>query len=337
MSTPTNIHEDGKITKKKRKAKSPLVVDSNTRVSLSGTDFTTRSVYTSTFSPFGSIQHSGVMSTGLNFGQSPFGHQFVSSPPFTPFTPISSVPPWATELLEDVKKMRKSVDVTVEKIGSIEKTVNRISAKVDDLDTKVKSIDTRLIEVEKASTFHSETFEETKNTVENAKAEIKKLNEKCVEMERAINTNRETAENNTERSLRENLLFFGIQERPGENCEELVADLIKTKLEIDNRIEFDRVHRIGQPFPGKVRPIVAKFHKYKERELVRNTAFEKSQTLKADNLGVGVQQSRATIKKRRDMVGIVEREKAAGRQVKWSGAKLLVRDGPGGVFRQITS
>lgn len=333
MSTPTNTQKDGKTNKKKRKAKSPLDINSsqNGKTGLASSDSTNVSINTSTSFPFGNPQYGG-MASGFNYVQSPFGQPFVSSPPYTP----TAVPPWALELMEDIKRIK----ISVSKIDSIEKTVNRISTKVDALDTKVKSIDDRLIEVENANSFYSEMYENTKKTVESTQSEIQKLDKKCKELETAINTSfeiREKVDDLESRSLRENLLFFGINETQGENCEDLVSDLIKTKLEIDKQIEFDRVHRLGQRYPGKTRPIVAKFHKYKDRELVRNNAFEKTQTLKAGNVGIGVQHSKAILNKRKEMAQIVEREKAAGRYVKWSGAKLLVRDGPGGNYRQVTS
>ena len=47
------------------------------------------------------------------------------------------------------------------------------------------------------------------------------------------------------RSLRENLLFYGIKEDKGENCEEVVKDCISCALEIEENISLDRVHRLG--------------------------------------------------------------------------------------------
>lgn len=50
-----------------------------------------------------------------------------------------------------------------------------------------------------------------------------------------------------------------------------------------------------------------------------------------------MQQTKAVLTKRREMADIVDREKAAGRTIRWAGAKLLVRDGTSGNFRQVTS
>ena len=115
----------------------------------------------------------------------------------------------------------------------------------------------------------------------------------------------------------------------------LVKRFIAEHLEIGEDIKIDRAHRLSKP-KGRTRPIVVKFHKYQQRELVRVTAADKFEALKNVNKGVGVQQTKAVLQKRRDMNEIYDREKAAGRQVKWAGAKLLVRDGDAGNFREVT-
>ena len=58
-------------------------------------------------------------------------------------------------------------------------------------------------------------------------------------------------------------------------------------LDDADRMKFDRVHRIGTHSTSKIRPIVANFHYFKEREQVRQRAYEKSNALKGANLGIG--------------------------------------------------
>ena len=141
-------------------------------------------------------------------------------------------------------------------------------------------------------------------------------------------------ENHKHMIVYQNLLFHGINETQNENCEILVKQFITEKLNITQDVTIDRAHRLGKP-RNRIRPIVVKFHYYTERELVRNKAFEKSAELKAINQGVSVQQTKSVLQKRRDLSAVFDREKAAGRSVKWAGARLMVRDGNAGEFREI--
>ncbi len=77
---------------------------------------------------------------------------------------------------------------------------------------------------------------------------------------------------------------------------------------MDNII-FDRVHRLGKPHLGKSRPIVAKFHYYTQREQVRTTATTKFDILKNAGLGIGVQQTKTALTKRRQMSDVLNRKK----------------------------
>ena len=72
----------------------------------------------------------------------------------------SSAPPdWATQIMADIK----SIKVSVWKIDGIEKLVNQINSKVENLETKMKSMDTRVQDVEKSSSFVSGQFEDQNN------------------------------------------------------------------------------------------------------------------------------------------------------------------------------
>ena len=114
-----------------------------------------------------------------------------------------------------------------------------------------------------------------------------------------------------------------------------MKDFIRGKLEILQEVTIDRAHRLGKP-KGRVRQIVVKFHYYTEREQVRLTAQDKTNELKALNQGVGIQQMKTVLQKRRDLSAVYDREKAAGRSVKWAGARLMVRDGDVGNFHEVT-
>ena len=89
--------------------------------------------------------------------------------------------------------------------------------------------------------------------------------------------------------MRENLIFTGIDEDEtdvtNENCEGKLKEFLSSKLNIHDEMPLDRMHRLGkyksqQSFP---RPIIAKFHRFRDREKVR---FAAAETLKGTRYGV---------------------------------------------------
>lgn len=129
------------------------------------------------------------------------------------------------------------------------------------------------------------------------------------------------------RSMRDNLIFYGISEQPQPleedtvtethetmdeqqsdqqqiqqpgrqsstlaSCETLVKTFIKNVLDIDpSEIRFDRAHRLGSATARKPRPIVVKFHNYTDRERIRQKSFDDAIKEKMKHLrqGVGIQQ-----------------------------------------------
>lgn len=293
----------------------------------------------STFFDFNFGQPLDYNTTVMNFP--PFGSQqfAMQSPPFQQNFSTQSVPQWVTELKEDIKNIKTNMS----KLDKIENMVDKINSKVDKLENHIHSVDKRVEEVEKSTKFLSAEYDETKQKLKSAKDDLGKLENQCKEFEKSLsnmklqNQKLEDKTNDLEfRGLRENLLFHGIKELPSENCKEIIKTFISDTLGIEENIVLDRAHRLGKPKSYGTRPIVAKFHSYNDRELVRITATEKAEILKASDQGVGVQQTKAVLQKRRDMQPLVEREKAAGRAIKWAGSKLLARD-HGGQFREVTS
>ena len=76
--------------------------------------------------------------------------------------------------------------------------------------------------------------------------------------------------------MRDNLLFTGIQENDLTNRDtvDTLCTFIATQMNIKDEIPFERVHRLGRykPDQEKPRPIIAKFHRFKDRVKVRQLA-----------------------------------------------------------------
>ena len=299
------------------------------------------------------------MNTGnMNFSQ-PFSGQYVQSPPGQfQFTQQSSPPQWAVDILNDVRAIKQKV----EKIDCIEKAVNSINVKLNDLDLKVKDIDNRVNEMESTVSFIGNKYDKQLKEINNSQDEIKNLEKARKSLEKTVNSIQKNQADlraksleNEFRSMRDNLIFYGIPEvneqslkqKPtsasgssetseevfmeaemteSQSCEYLVKNFIKTNLEIDpSKMLFDRAHRLGNPKKAKLpRPIIVKFNYYKERELIREASFKKRDALKTIKCGVSAQIPKEWRDARQKLSTIYQAEKAKGNNVKFIGENLYI-------------
>ena len=69
---------------------------------------------------------------------------------------------------------------------------------------------------------------------------------------------------------------------------------------------------------------MAKFHYYKEREMIRSKSFEHADKLKTANIGIGTQCPKQIRDTRKPLYAIMEKEKAKGNTVKLLRDKLYI-------------
>ena len=270
-----------------------------------------------------------------SFGM-PQPQTYMQSPPPQPspmgfgYQPPTAPPPWAAKLIEDIEQIKQKFD----KIDKIEKTVNLINSKVSDLESKMQGLETRLSENEKSCQFISNENDKNKSEIKSNKDELKVMKKRCDEVEKHANTLKasnmklESKVIDLEsRSMRENLMFYGIAEGgDDENCENLVKDVCRETLKVTtaNQLVFDRAHRVGRKSGGKVRPIVVKFHYYHERELIRKRSYDYAEALKNVNLGVGAQLPKDIRDARKLLYPAMKKAKDEGKDVKFVGKKLYI-------------
>lgn len=130
------------------------------------------------------------------------------------------------------------------------------------------------------------------------------------------------------RSMRDNLLFMGIEESQDENCTEKIKLFCENELRLSpesvSNMIIDRAHRIGKFRAGSRRPIVAKFNRYSERETVRTKANEMREPLRAKNFTVKPQMPTEVLEKRKPLYSVFEAEQAKGNRCKFVLDKLYV-------------
>ncbi|KAK3101321.1 hypothetical protein FSP39_002677 [Pinctada imbricata] len=118
------------------------------------------------------------------------------------------------------------------------------------------------------------------------------------------------------RSMKYNLLFSGIAEADGENCENVLKKFLQDELQIEKEIPFANVHRVGKKVSGKCRAIVAKFIYNKDLVSVKVAA----KRLKGKKFWINEQYPPEIEERRRKLYPIAKQERMKKSKV------VLVRD-----------
>ncbi|XP_052224256.1 uncharacterized protein LOC127839903 [Dreissena polymorpha] len=124
------------------------------------------------------------------------------------------------------------------------------------------------------------------------------------------------------RSMRENLLFQ-IPEEKDEQCDKKILEFIEKRLHVQNaqsEIKLHRAHRIGRYQPNKVRPIVAKFAYYPDKERVR----KESKQLKGTPFGISEQYPREVMDIRRRLIPFMKNARSEGKEAYLKIDKLYI-------------
>ena len=120
--------------------------------------------------------------------------------------------------------------------------------------------------------------------------------------------------------MRDNLVFYGIDERQDENCDAVLSQFFTAELGVSDDIELARAHRMDKATPGKTRPIVAKFERYQQREQVRMAGLR----LAGKKYGVSEQIPKEWQEKRKSLLPQFKEAKKQGKRARFVGPKLLV-------------
>ncbi|KAK3109102.1 hypothetical protein FSP39_023080 [Pinctada imbricata] len=162
-----------------------------------------------------------------------------------------------------LKSVNTEVSGLKKKIDEFESSASFMSEKLDEISKNSKDFSDRIQTISKGTeSIRSENIA-LKANIRGLKEEMENVKERQIELQA--------------RSMRENLIFHGIDESAEgevEDCEEKIKPFIQDKLQVTKTLEFHRVHRLGKRQPGRTRGMIAKFVNYKDRELVRRILFD---------------------------------------------------------------
>ena len=191
-----------------------------------------------------------------------------------------------TTAIEQQNNKILHLEKSVTEINAVKTSVSQIQSNLASLDKDVNKINTNMLDYDLSIQTYSDLCDDV---IQDRKQSDTRINELCERMDQLEGHVTGLSEKQSKiddtvvdlqcRSMRDNLIFTGIQEVQLEDDEyEDVEKSLNTFLEIQMGIrklfDFHRVHRLGA-YKGPEadpRPIIAKFEHFKDREYVRSQA-----------------------------------------------------------------
>lgn len=181
--------------------------------------------------------------------------------------------------LKDQNTRMTNIEAQISQIGVLQQKVGEADRKATFMAKEVNDIQTKIRDYDRDIHYYSDICDDIINTNTDLNTRVNEMFERLEKVESKQKVTTEKLVDIQWRSMRENLIFYGIPEsevdqRAPENCELIIKNFIRMEMNIDKDIQFDRVHRLGRYFETQryPRPIVAKFTFFKDKELVRLTA-----------------------------------------------------------------
>jgi len=235
--------------------------------------------------------------------------------------------PLNSEIMSFLRSMNQAMNNKFSSITTQLETLNKLETKVNGIESELCKLWNVVQENNKIQSEKLNKIAENVSSLEFALAEsqsaISKLQQEKSELSETLNYMQA-------QSMRNNLIFSGINESSSEkpdDTERLLRSFIVENLKIPQDdvkcINLERVHRIGvrqsgnQPHP---RPIVAKFSLFKDRESVRKSGWN----LNGTNFYVSEQFPKDVADRRRSLMPAFRKARADGKKAWLSYDKLYI-------------
>ena len=227
--------------------------------------------------------------------------------------------------LEMTDKMSEKLDeilLKLNKLDSIETTLSNLCSKmvivegdISKLKDDARGTDTKLQQMEEGLKWLDKEVDDIKLKMKFLEAAKEDLHTKQLYAEAY--------------SRRENLKFFGLAEKETKgdsevseviNTRDLLFEFLKHGLGFEKpekKFELQRVHRLGKPASGKTRPIIARFLRYQDREMVLRASFH----LRDPKIKVLEDYPQEIIERRRKQMSKLKEAKRNGMKVSFSKAE----------------
>ena len=217
-----------------------------------------------------------------------------------------------TEMNKTLKTMNENY-VTKTDLNELRTSVNELTQRIDNAVLQADTALTKATEAEKRA-------QEAEAKVQNLEGELQQLQSKLHKSAVKCNVLQEKVASLDDYSRRENLIFEGIDESPKENCTAKIVRFLNEKLNIADaeQMEFQRIHRVGNG--QKPRPIICRFLKYPEREVV----WQARSNLKGSKFKIKEDFSTDTVNKRQTLFPIMMRARELNKFAAIYGNRLVI-------------
>ena len=219
--------------------------------------------------------------------------------------------------------MEAKIDFIMSKISKLD----IIESKLSGMNEKMESLESKIAEQEMSLEFTQEEVTEIKGKVDDMGNITKDHDQTIGEIKELLNVlnysrvqMKEEMNKMEDYSRRDCLIFEGIEENKTENCTQIIENLVKNTLKIDDNIRLQRCHRLGKQTNHRARPIIAKFVWVQDKQKI----LSKVSTLKGSQIFIQEFFSPATSSKRRALYPLFKYLKKQNKKCTLNGEYLIV-------------
>ncbi|XP_063442600.1 uncharacterized protein LOC134722897 [Mytilus trossulus] len=225
---------------------------------------------------------------------------------------------------EDIVELLTRIDHRLSVIEGRTDKIESIDRKLSELTSKVTSIEQEVDDLKKRTNTLEKDAGEFKRKLTEAKRDTNEMKDTC---NAAIKVNvsdlREKILDLQCRSMQNNLVFSGIEEKPEEDTKIVIQNFISKELSINKDIQFGNIHRFGRADKNKGKPrlIVVKFVYFADLRKV----LEAGPKLKEKpQFGMNLQFPIELEERRRKLYPVMKDAKRNGKRVSLIRDKLII-------------
>ena len=198
---------------------------------------------------------------------------------------------------------------------------------LDDIQKRIVCVEQDFKQMKTSLEFAHAEVKDLKDEVERTKKSENEIQRKMCNLEESNRLLQESVIDLKARSMRDNLLFYNVEEEERENTDEKIYQILEEKLQIPDarsRIKIDRSHRVGRKRHAQRKPraIVVKFNYFKDREHIRLNARK----LRGTRIGIAEQFPEEIEKIRQMLYPEMKKAKAEGHRVRMVRDKLYINN-----------